>query len=441
MIESNRYFCRNSINYHTHIRRNSLLSTIFTVAIVLSPILNIYYSIPPVGWGDLLLVTVTLCVMVDTIITRKGYKFNIYILFLAYSFLVSLLVSLSLDSLPIYEYISKYARIILYALIFICYSRDYFNIRFGARFIRNLSVFVSLILIIQALYHRLFKVGTFLIIPNTNLNYSIMNYVEYLQSYYFLAYRPSSIFLEVAHFAQYTAIGLVLALFPFDQKEKPHFKAAVIITIAILFSLSSNGLVIATIVWAIYLYKSSLYRLNPLKLLLIFTFLLAAGWFITQKTNVLDMFLYRLSTIGVQDSTTGSLRLLRGLDYFRQFDLVNQIFGIGFGNYVDYVTDHSLFSIYNGNIETTNEYMNALSYVLVSCGLVGFVIYLLYWFICFKVANTSQKVMLVVFFMLLSTSSIFLMPIYMVFAVFISHRDATIPFLKKKEHEQQVLNI
>lgn len=64
-------------------------------------------------------------------------------------------------------------------------------------------------------------------------------------------FRPSAFFLEPAHFSNYCIVALVSLLFP--DVDKPLNIKTVVITISLFFTLSGFGIMLAVLVWSIYL--------------------------------------------------------------------------------------------------------------------------------------------------------------------------------------------
>lgn len=81
-------------------------------------------------------------------------------------------------------------------------------------------------------------------------------YEEYQNSYVFREefglYRPSALFLEPSHFAQYCIFALISTLFP-TQGEKPHIKKALAIGLGCILTTSGMGIALTIGVFSWYL--------------------------------------------------------------------------------------------------------------------------------------------------------------------------------------------
>lgn len=147
--------------------------------------------------------------------------------------------------------------------------------------------------------------------------------------------------------------------------------------------------------------------------------LIFLGIVMVVRTNVFDKFLYRISTIGDTTSSTGSLRILRGYYIFSLGNPINKIFGIGFGNIINYLIKNGITTPYDGNLLIGNEYMNSLSYILVASGILGFLLFLVFLLQSFVYIDSNSKLILLYLIVLLSTSAIILSPTYVVISVFL----------------------
>lgn len=63
-----------------------------------------------------------------------------------------------------------------------------------------------------------------------------------------ILYRPSAFFLEPAHLAQYTIVGLISCLF----QPRPKYRTAAVISLGTLLSTSGMGMVLTVFAWGVY---------------------------------------------------------------------------------------------------------------------------------------------------------------------------------------------
>lgn len=415
------------IKWHNGAKRN-MMKRYFTVLMILMPILNIY-KLPgvPIGIGEIVLIC-----LIPFLISQmfdKRFTISVYFIFLCYSVIVTLITLILITNNSYIDVFGKYGRIILYSLCFLVFSKNFMDIEFGSKVYQFIACAVSLYLIFEFITKAVFGIILPWIIPNTELNYTFTNYVEYMKVYNgFIAmnlYRPSSIFLEVSHFTEYVAPALVLMLFPWKEGEKANIKAAMVVTVTCVISLSAEGLAFVAIIWIMWYFKYYFTAKKILPSLCIFAVGVAIVIYLSENTTVIQMFLYRIGTIGQAGSTTGSLRFLRGFYIFNRLDIINQFFGIGFGNLVEYMAIHSITTPFDVGIGADNEYMSTISYLLVSTGIVGSGIYLAAIIRFFRKGCTTQRCMIILFCIMIASSSVFLSAMYMLPMIFIAYEKFT----------------
>ena len=71
---------------------------------------------------------------------------------------------------------------------------------------------------------------------------------------------------------------------------------------------------------------------------------------------------------GVNPHGSSAIRVLRGIAFYYNMPLFYQIFGSGFGNFLQFKELYKITTIY----EMMDEYMNTNAYILVSSGIIGF---------------------------------------------------------------------
>ena len=121
------------------------------------------------------------------------------------------------------------------------------------RYIENIAFIMSLIVILECAIWYVFRVY-----PSGGNHQLLLPFLT-VDSYDNLStivsptglFRPSAFFLEPAHFSRYCVIALASLLFP--NIEKPFNIKTVIITVALLLTLSGFGIMLTALVWGLYL--------------------------------------------------------------------------------------------------------------------------------------------------------------------------------------------
>jgi len=213
--------------------------------------------------------------------------------------------------------------------------------------------------------------------------------------------RFSSIFLEPAHFAQYTMVGMVLLLFV-GKNDSYRFLKAGIITAAIIASSSSLGLVISFAMWGYYFLMQSENIGKAIINLMIFGFMvLVFGLAALSDEVLLSTLMGKINSVadgGVVENTSMYMRMVCGWQAYSDFPFLTQVFGCGNGNVGDYIniSGHGL----SRYIDTINfvGYMGCMPMLFCEMGLVG-----CYLFFSFLYSKLHGKVDVVVgaFLMLL----------------------------------------
>lgn len=389
------------------------IKKVVTLLIITSPILNIYkIGSLPLGGGDFAL---CLAILIFFFIDKpqklsiKIHSYNVFVMFLLF-FLMSIMAIFVQGNFNISDFVSKWSRIIVYGITLLIVFIGGINLDYAKKYCVGLSIIFSLTVILQELL-KLIGINVFPYLNILPLNYNVTN-LELInvlnKRASFGGWRVSSIFPEPAHFTQYVLMGLAIVLF--DKYEKNNMNnylaKSIIITIAIIISASTNGYVIGLCIWGVWflnIYRKKL----TIRTVLISTLFMSIVLILFFKTNALNNALYRLSTINsFSEGATGSVRLLQGLYVFKQLSLREMLMGVGFGNVSYYLAINSITTPFLSEIG--NEYMNAFSTVLVSSGIIGYILFMCSWIkLSFTRKTALSKVSMLILTLLYCSSSIF----------------------------------
>lgn len=230
---------------------------------------------------------------------------------------------------------------------------------------------VAIIAIIyQSVYTYIFKVpvSPIKILP-LDSEQSQLNWAENLL-------RPSSFFSEPQAYATYMMPFLFLTL------KHQQFKWAVLITISVLLSTSSQGFIMMSILWLSILLNWKLGALLKISI-----FVLIIGFIFSYLT--LPVFEVSRNKI-LQTEIIGNPRLSRGFEIFSSLNNHDKIFGIGFGNVGDYVYNiQESFTWAVGNTKEKLNYTSGFSGILTQFGLIVTIFFV---YVMFRLWKVSQKI-------------------------------------------------
>ena len=180
--------------------------------------------------------------------------------------------------------------------------------------------------------------------------------------------RASGFFTEPQAFSSYILPLLVYMIY--NRK----FKTAIFISISIFASTSSQGIILAFIVWMVYLYT---HDRDIAKKVLLTLFVIVGLIFILVILRNNGIFSFAIDKILSINAFTYDIRLTKGFDIYSAMPIMDKIFGIGFGNLTEYLL-HGNFDFFW--IRLTQEqlvgYITTMANTLVSFGIGGFIFYI-----------------------------------------------------------------
>lgn len=396
------------------------LRHIFTIAMVLMPILNIYSTsfLKALCLGEFCGI-----LLIPILLIFRGEIFKVsysYWGFVIYLFFLSLLLTVFIPQYVFSETVIKLLKFIFYTLNIFFFSSTFFEYEYGKRLYINTSYAASLYLLAQYFAKIILNIQLPVVLPHANLAYILSTSEEYniaLQRTYALQYRPSGFFLEPAAFCQYTIYSLIFLMF-IPNKSKKENGMIFVISAAILLTYSAIGyvaLVSFLIVWFIWTRKKRNFTTN---VSIVLTVGLAFVW-LNSRFDFWGSTAQRIATVSSTSVTTGTMRLLRGLIVFLKLPLWAKFTGIGIGNFGAFVEKYDIVTFFDGGIARTSEYMNAFSTILVSAGVIGLVIYVRSMWQIYKMSNKCQRCLVIVLSLVMVSSNVFFSASYMLPMIFI----------------------
>ena len=192
---------------------------------------------------------------------------------------------------------------------------------------------------------------------------------------YELAYlRPHSFFLEPASYVVWIIPLLCMLL------DRGKMILAIIVTITVLLSTSSTGIVMVAVVWGCYAFALKGDTSKPVpRMFAIAGILLIVGLFLN-----LEIFSYginKLMNISIE-STTNSVRLTLGYRLWWAAPLLYKVLGIPYANVESYLRNGGInLSRYYLTLNTSYlGYVNAIGNCMLMYGILGLFLYIrMYW--------------------------------------------------------------
>lgn len=172
--------------------------------------------------------------------------------------------------------------------------------------------------------------------------------------------RVSSFFTEPAHLAIYL---LPVSAILLKQKKILLFA---ITALGILFSGSTTGFLLLSAIILIYLISA-----NVKKIYLFLLAILVGLSALLIVTYFPDVMLDNVEKL--QGSESGDIRLLGPLQHLQLFNPIQWIVGIGLNQLGEFLRSHDIYLITEYGTEVNANYANAIIYMLISYGLIGFI--------------------------------------------------------------------
>ena len=325
-------------------------------------------------------------------------------------FLISVLMGGLHKGFEVGEFATTWLKLIAFYYLITVAARTDFDGDTMYRWLVGTGVATSVLLIIQFIASGLFGIRILpyvSFLPLKELGGNGADFAAWQGGWTADHWRPSSIFMEPAHFSQYAVLPGIAALFGKGRfiNEKYRKIYVLIIFSALFMSKSANGIFVALIILVIYFFRWAHARITANKFIIGVIAVIVACIFLVSTDFIRDAW-ERVASVAVRDrGTTGNQRLLQGLMVFLQLPFMEKLFGVGFGNILPYMTLNHITTNYSSVV---SEYMNGFSVVLISSGLIGFIAYIsIYakWFIQNK--SIAGRMALLVLAVFMCTSGMF----------------------------------
>ena len=219
--------------------------------------------------------------------------------------------------------------------------------------------------------------------------------------------RSSCFFIEPSHFAQFTLPLLAIEIFD-NSNDKVMNKFAIYIVLILLLLQSGNGILGLLILLSIRLLTYLRYSKGKHKYLTLSFFialLLFAVWKYVGTEAGMGI-VERAAKLGIDEDSGSSARTVRGFFLYSQLPLFNKIFGCHLDSLMTFMTSSNVSYLFiNEMTGDYNIYLNGFQHVLIYNGIVGMVLFLAIWFRLFKSNNLFQKVLILLYLILMFISN------------------------------------
>ncbi len=374
-------------------RPGRLSNKLYTLCVAILPMLAMYASgIPGFSLADVILFLFTAFAMLNySRQDNNGYGGNVKWLFCGMALILAFdVVVLLVDSKNLYDVAIRTIRYGFYIFCFAFTSKKMLDVELLKKYVKNITLISTAYIFLQ---YAVYKLGGKVLrgfipwIPLYIEDYALRDY----ESLFETMFRPTSLFLEPAHFARYAIIGLIIILW----KSEPDFKdilLAVLVSFGVLLSTSSQGYLLLALVWVLFaLTRATRIKSDIVKLFIIIGVLCAPVliYIIFTLPYVQETILRSLSG-SIGDSNTALGARLSGFLYFGELNIFNKIFGTGFGNIPE------------------SGWLSSAAYWLYGSGIIVFFIFLIFLLTSLvKLKHECRMILLIVFILFFSDDSFY----------------------------------
>lgn len=306
------------------------LKKLYTICIVALPLLSIYKSIVSIlDLGSFFIITLGILIFIkeQKILNLFRGRWQIWGCYLTYIVGITLITNIYVERYaPFSTAIMRLIKTFMYILLTLYTCKfGYFLSKYAIKIYEMIALLCTFFLCSQVLAYLLFSIDLAGYLPD---------YV-YIEGYSIRAsnlatglFRPTSFFLEPAHYFEYVSMILVIYLFYSKNDKKAIYKAS-FITLGAILSTSGQGVIISLLIWLFWLLKSKKLAIKTAIFLVALSSTLIL-YFYFYKDSLALAIISRIGNISESKIVSG-----RSDGYFQIMNMpIEQlIFGRGFGNY------------------------------------------------------------------------------------------------------------
>lgn len=379
----------NSTN--TKYYNDDIFYKICSLIVVISPLFDAYYF-----FGTTLLsVMMVTIVAIYIFISSKNKRFELpkgYVYFLLYG--LSIPVVNSMFSFHEVNIKSSYISILYYSICFGILA-PYVKLEYFLKYYKIVVYTAFGVFLMQELCYFITGYRFSALLPFLTIRYSSTDMETFIEGQRNLG-RSASLFLEPAHFVQYSMPLLAIQLGEAYKKGKILWFPAIISTIIIFFSKSGNAVVLLTLIWIFFFLKFKIHLILKIGILLptivvcsfyIFNFI--SG---TEFGKDLLMRQRELEIGGTTWVSSGNMRISRGFLVYSDESTKDQLLGVGTGGTEIIIKQSKYYWMFGDE-----TYMNLAQSLLVSFGLIGAILFFLHLILLLRRNTFEGSAMIVVF--------------------------------------------
>lgn len=359
------------------------IRNIFTLCLIIFPILMTYETpIKGIAYGDLILLLLYPFLFYKIISEKRKVKdivyFPLVILFLY--LLVYYLLLAFIDAKLFSETSIKFIHNLFYLFTLSFFVKSFYDIDIGYKVLKVVSIVATFFLFIQIMGVTIFHIyipGTLPGVPVMRDELELFNETVMGSN---MVIRPRSIFNEPAEYATYTSLFLAVELFLSKKEHKSirNYWCEIIVTIGLVVSKSSTGIVCAFFLWCVYLMirikkNHSKKELKKMMVLLVLGVICIVIFF---KSSAFEYFINK----------TYSMNNEWGYGVLGRFENYDKVFSL---------KDLTVSQIIFGNaMINTIYYIPGIPRIFLYFGIIGVLIYSLIYLYIVVNSDSEQKVIL-----------------------------------------------
>ncbi len=312
------------------------ISILFSVLVALLPVLASYASgVPGFSVADVALVLfVGLSLLAKD--TVNAFKVNVNSLVLGLALLIMFAFLACLAGFPssVSDVVIRTVRYSFYIVVLFTAGKKFLDVNTLTESVKLISLIGSIFIVFQAIMYNAFGVIVKGYLPFLKLytqEYANMDYEGIYEL--FNLYRPTSFFLEPAHYARYCIIGIILYLFSKSTNKKTFLYAA-ICAAGIIISTSAQGYFLLGVMVVIFIFtKLKTLRPQTFKLvLLLFVLIMPFAVIALLQIPLISSTIERTLSGNFFDNTSATGARLGGFVSYFNLPIINKLIGTGFGN-------------------------------------------------------------------------------------------------------------
>jgi hypothetical protein len=264
-------------------------------------------------------------------------------------------------------------RLLFYFSVLIFLSNKYFLRSFAAKLLVVVATFNSVYGLLQFFSFKFLGISLPWYLPFLNVQHGQRLITE--QDYIFEAFgfRFSGLFSEPAHFSQYIGFGFLVLLF-YDKgtlvtSTKKLF-LSVLFLLALLLSASGTGFFVLAFIFLVFFLKLMFSSLNLKNFILGSSFFIFSSCAIFLLISSSEIFYLGIERVfNFSDTSSFYVRVFRPFIVFFSLDYIDMFFGVGYGNYSNYVFYKGMENAYESYLGLA--WTNSLGVFLVGSGVLG----------------------------------------------------------------------